>query len=82
MNADIVADARRLLHVVGNHDEAVLLAQFPDQFVDQRRRDRIQGRGRFVKQEHFGLDGDGAGDTQPLLLAARQAETAAASACP
>ncbi len=36
--------------------------------------DRVERRAGLVHQEHLGLDGDRAGDAQPLLLAARQAE--------
>ncbi len=35
--------------------------------------DRVERRAGLVHQEHVGLDGDGPGDAEPLLLAAGQA---------
>ena len=35
--------------------------------------DRVERRARLVHQDHLGLDGDGAGDAQALLLAAGEA---------
>ena len=40
----------------------------------RRGRDRVERRGRLVHQDHVGLDGDRAGDAEPLLLAAGEAE--------
>ena len=40
--------------------------------------DRVERRARLVHQDHLGLDRDGAGDAQALLLAARQAVPAVA----
>src|SRR5229473_1293576 len=69
-----VRDARRLLHVVGDDDDRVFLLQLVDQLLDLGGRDRIERRARLVEQNHFGLHRHGAGDAEPLLLAARQAE--------
>ena len=41
-----------------------------------RRGDGVERGGRFVHQNDFRLDGDGAGDAEALLLAAGQAERA------
>ena len=38
--------------------------------------DGVQRRAGLVHQQHLGLDGDGAGDAQPLLLAAGEAQAA------
>src|SRR5882672_6373653 len=64
---------RRLLHVVGDDDDRVVLLQFVDQLLDLGGRDRIERRARLVEQDHFRLHRHGAGDAQALLLAARQA---------
>ena len=71
----LVAHPRRLLHVVGDDDDGVLLLQLADQILDRHRRDRVQRRTRLVHQQHIGLHGDGPRDTQPLLLASGQAAT-------
>ena len=39
----------------------------------RERRDRVERRARLVHEDHLGLDGDGAGDAQALLLAAGEA---------
>src|SRR5262249_54158789 len=68
-----VLDGGGLLHVVGGDDDRVVLLQLVDQFLDLGGRNRIERRARLVEQDDLGLDRDGAGDAQPLLLAARQA---------
>src|SRR5207244_13389515 len=50
-----VRDARRLLHVVGDDDDRILLLQLVDQLLDLGGRDRIERRARLVEQNHFGL---------------------------
>src|SRR5882672_2843257 len=72
----VIGGARRLLHVVGDDDDAVVRLQLADQLLDLLRRDRIERRGRLVEEQDLGLDGDGAGDAEPLLLPAREAEPA------
>ena len=47
--------------------------QLVHQVLDRRRRDRVEGRGRLVHQEHLGLDGEAARDAEPLLLPAGEA---------
>jgi hypothetical protein len=66
----VVRDAGRLVHVVGNDHHAIIALQLVDQLFDTCRRDRIKRRGRFVEQQDFRLDGDGARDAQALLLSA------------
>ena len=66
-------NARRLLHRVGDDDDAVVLPQLVDQLLDLGRGDRIERRAGLVHQDHLRVDGNGAGDAQALLLAARQA---------
>ena len=65
----------RLLHRVGHDDDAVVLLQLVDKLLDPRGRDRIEGRGWLVHQDHFGADGNRPGDAEALLLAARQSRT-------
>ena len=71
-NAVRSRDPRRLLHVVRDDDDRVLLLERLDQVLDRQRRDRVQRRARLVHQQHLRLDGDRPGDAQPLLLAAGQ----------
>src|SRR4030095_7035079 len=51
-------------------------AKLLEQFLDLGVRDRVQRRAGLVHQNDFRIDGDGAGDAQPLLLAARQSGAA------
>ena len=72
----VIGTARRLLHVVGDDGDAIIGFQFGDQLFDALGRDRVERRGGLVEQQYLGLYRDRAGDAQPLLLAARQAEAA------
>src|SRR3954452_13706726 len=69
-----VRHARGLLHIVRDDDDRVALLELGDELLDTKRRDRVQRRARLVHEDHLGLDRDGAGDAQALLLAARQAD--------
>ena len=71
-----VRDPRRLLHVVRDDHERVLVLQLVHQVLDLRRRDRVERRSRLVEQDHVRLDRDRAGEAKPLLLAAGEAEGA------
>src|SRR5262245_24237470 len=66
----LLADARGLLHRVGDDDDGVVLAQLVDQLLDARGRDRVERRARLVHQDDFRRDRDRARDAQALLLAA------------
>src|SRR6202035_2767098 len=68
----LVGDARRLLHVVGDDRDRVVLGQFLDQLLDLGGRDRIERRAGLVEQDHFGPHRDRAGDAEPLLLSSGQ----------
>ena len=68
-NAVRSTDASGLLHVVGHDDDRVFALDLLHQVLDLRGGDRVQRRARLVHQQHLGLDGDGAGDAQALLLA-------------
>src|ERR1019366_4156325 len=70
----LVGHARGLLHVVGHDRNGVVLRELLDQFLDLGGRDRIQRRTGLVEQDHLGPHRDGAGNAEPLLLAAGQAE--------
>jgi hypothetical protein len=65
-----------LLHVVCNNGDGVVLLQDVDQLLDLGGGDRVECRAGLVEQDDLRLDGDGAGDAQPLLLAAGEAEAA------
>ncbi len=64
-----LGDPRCLLHGVGHHDDGVLPAQFVDELLHPGGGDGIERRAGFVHEDHLRVDGDGAGDAQPLLLA-------------
>src|SRR6516165_6796981 len=64
--------ACRLLHGVGDDHDRVGLAQLIDQVLDARGGDRIERRAGLVHEYHLGLHGDGARDTEALLLASRE----------
>src|SRR5581483_1424985 len=68
----LVRDARRLLHVVGDDRDRVILGQLLDQLLDLGGRDRIERRAGLVEQDHLGAHRHGTGDAETLLLAAGQ----------
>jgi hypothetical protein len=55
---------------VRDDEDGDLFPQLHHQFLDARRGDRIQRRGRFVEQDDFRIGSQRAGDAQALLLAA------------
>src|SRR4051812_35665072 len=65
-----VGDPGGLLHVVGDDRDRVALLELGDQLLDLQRRDRVQRRAWLVHEDDLGLDRDGAGGAQALLLAA------------
>ncbi len=67
-----VAGPRRLLHVVGDDDDRVVLLQLVHELLDLQRRDRVERGARLVHQDHVRLDRDRPGDAEALLLAAGQ----------
>ena len=69
-----IRDARRLLHVVGDDDDGVILFEFLHQFLDLEGGDRVEGGGGFVHQDDFRLDRQGTGDAQALLLPAGEGQ--------
>src|SRR5664280_2754315 len=69
-----VGHARGLLHVVGHDGDRVVVLKFVDQFLDLGGGDRVERRARLVEQDHLRPHRDGAGDAQPLLLAAGERE--------
>ena len=71
----MVGDPRSLLQVVGHDHDRVVGLQLHQRLFELRRRDRVEGGGRLVEQDHFGADGDGAGDAEALLLTAGEAKT-------
>ena len=74
MKAVIVGYPRRLLHVMRDDDNGVELFELDQQFFDPRGRDRIQGRGRFIHEQHLRLDREQARNADPLLLLRRKRE--------
>lgn len=72
----LIADTRSLLHVVGDHDDGVILFQLRGQLLDLGRRDGVQGARRLIHQQDLGLNGQSACNAEALLLAARHAQSA------
>src|SRR3954453_4038315 len=70
-----VAHPRRLLHVVGDDHDRVLVLQLADQVLDRQGGDRGERGAGLVHEEHLRLDGDGPGDAQALLLTTGKAGT-------
>src|SRR5882724_4183980 len=52
-----VRHARRLLHIVRHDRDRVALLELIDELLDLLRRDRVEGRGGLVHQNHFRFDG-------------------------
>src|SRR3954453_14466851 len=69
-----IGDARRLLHVVGDDHDRVVLFELVDQLLDLGGRDRIEPRARLVEQDHLGPHRHRARDAQALLLSAGEAQ--------
>src|ERR1700755_2024711 len=65
-----VRDTRRLLHVMRDDGDGVVVLELVDQFFDLGCGDRVERRARLGEQNDFPADRDGAGDAQALLLAA------------
>src|SRR5216684_1830770 len=65
-----VADARGLLHVVGNGHKGAEILQLHEQLFDFCGADGIERGAGLVEKQDFGLDGESACDAQALLLAA------------
>src|SRR5712691_7062331 len=65
-----VADARGLLHVVGNGHDGAEILQLHEQLFDLRGADGVERGARLVEKQDFGLDGESARDAQTLLLTA------------
>ena len=71
--AGVLRDPGGLLHVVGDDDDRVVGLQLVDQVLDRGGRDRVERGAGLVHEQHLRLDGDRAGDAQPLLLTAGEA---------
>src|SRR6185437_13261636 len=72
----IVGAARRLLHVVRDDGNAIVGFELGDELLDALRRDRVERGGGLVEQQDLGLDRDGAGNAEALLLTAGEREPA------
>ena len=70
----VVRDPHGLAQVVGDHDQGQRGRQGLEQCLDRLGRERVERRRRLVEQEHLGSDGQGAGQAEQLLLAAREPE--------
>src|SRR5262245_6277584 len=70
-----VGDARRLLHVMGDNHDRVILFELVDQLLDFGGRDRVERRTRLVEQYHLRPHRDGARNAEALLLPAGEAQS-------
>ena len=61
---------------MGHDDHSVVLFQLAHQLLHLHGGARVQGAGGFIHQQDFGLDSQGAGNAQALLLAAGKAHGA------
>src|SRR5450631_537374 len=66
----VVRHPSSLLHAVGDDDDGVVLFQLVDELLDFSSGDGVERTRRLVHEQHLRLDGQGAGDAEPLLLAA------------
>jgi len=64
----VVSVPGRLLHMVSHHDNGIFLGQFVDQFLKLTGDNRVQGRTGLFHGHNIRFGGNGAGDTEPLLL--------------
>ena len=71
-NAQTSRDPLGLLHVVGDDDHGDVVGDVGDRLLDPSGGGGVEGRARLVHQQDPGLDRQGAGDAQALLLAPRQ----------
>src|SRR5262249_40552665 len=71
----VIRNTRSLLHVVGYYYYRVFLLEICYQLLDFLGSDRIERRSRLIHQQHFRLNRKRSCYTNPLLLAARQAES-------
>ena len=56
------------------HNDSIIFFQFKHKVFDLCGRNRVECGGRLVHQQHLGVGGEGAGDADTLLLAARHGE--------
>src|SRR5262249_33858665 len=74
----LVGYARRLLHVVRDDDDGVVLLQLADEVFNRLGALRVQRAGRSANQGPSGWVGTRPGEAQPLLLAAGHLQRAGA----
>src|SRR5690242_10701108 len=74
--ARVLRDTRRLLQVMRDDGDGVVLLELLDQLLDLERGDGVERGGWLVHQDDLRLDGERARDAEALLLSAREAERA------
>src|SRR5438067_162875 len=67
------SDTRSLLHVVGHNYDGIPFFELKDQLFNLTGGDGIERRAGFVHEQNLGLNGQGAGDAETLLLSAGEA---------
>ena len=70
----VVGNAGRLLHIVGHNNDGQLAFKLVHSFFYLLGGYGFKGARRFIHKQNFRLNGQGAGDAQPLLLPAGKAQ--------
>src|SRR5437899_9151488 len=69
-----VGDAARLSQVMSDYDYGIAAAQAGNEIFDHSRGDGIECAAWLVHEQYFRIQRECASNTEPLLLAARQAQ--------
>ncbi len=68
----MIGNTARLLHVVGNDDDGVILFEFASELFNFEGGNGVKGGGGLIHQNDVWLNCQGASDAQTLLLTARE----------
>lgn len=71
---DGIGQAPGLGKIVGHHQDRIAPFETGDQRFDDLGGEGVERAAGFIKEQHLGREREGAGDAEPLLLAARQRE--------
>jgi hypothetical protein len=69
---DGIGQAPGLGEIMGHHQDRIAPFETRDQRFDDLGSDRVERAAGFIEEKHLGREREGAGDAEPLLLAARQ----------
>ena len=71
----VVRNTGRLLHIVGNDDNCIILLKLAHQILDFQRGNRVQCRGRLIHQDDLRLYCQSSCDAESLLLSAGESQS-------